>query len=102
MSEAEWCNLKFENDASLQTGIGTNYTFLILEQNDVLRSKYLSTSTSPNNTFLVDQLGLKELTTDEHNLIVSIHDGGSNEIAGVGMASSAIDNPDDHSIPTTP
>ena len=102
MSEAEWCNLKFENDASLQTGIGTNYTFLILEQNDVLRSKYLSTSTSPNNTFLVDQLGLKELTTDEHNLIVLIHDGGSNEIAGVGMASSAIDNPNDHSIPTTP
>ena len=102
MSEAEWCNLKFENDASLQTGIGTNYTFLILEQNDVLRSKYLSTSTSPNNTFLVDQLGLKELTTDEHNLIVSIHDGGGNEVAGVGMASSAIDNPEDHSIPTTP
>ena len=102
MSEAEWCYLNFENDDSLQTGIGTNYTFLILEQNDVLRSKYLSTSTSPNNTFLVDQLGLKELTTDEHNLIVSIHDGGSNEIAGVGMASSAIDNPDDHSIPTTP
>ena len=34
------------------------------------RSKYLSTSTSPNNTFLVDQLGLKELTTDEHNLIL--------------------------------
>ena len=102
MSEAEWCNLKFENDASLQTGIGTNYTFLILEQNDVLRSKYLSTSTSPNNTFLVDQLGLKELTTDEHNLIVSIDDGGGNEVAGVGMASSAIDNPNDHSIPTTP
>lgn len=102
MSEAEWCNLKFENDASLQTGIGTNYTFLILEQNDLLRSKYLSTSTSPNNTFLVDQLGLKELTTDEHNLIVSIQDGGGSEVAGVGMASSAIDNPNDHSIPTTP
>ena len=78
MSEAEWCNLKFENDASLQTGIGTNYTFL------------------------VDQLGLKELTTDEHNLIVSIQDGGGSEVAGVGMASSAIDNPNDHSIPTTP
>ena len=62
----------------------------------------MSTSTSPNNTFLVDQLGLKPLTTDEHNLIFAIHDGGGNEVAGVGMASSAIDNPNDHSIPTTP
>ena len=62
----------------------------------------MSTSTSPNNTFLVDQLGLKELTTEEHNILFAIHDGGSDEIAGVGMATSAIDNPDDHSIPTTP
>ena len=102
MSEAEWCNLKFENDASLQTGIGTNYTYLILEQNETLRAKYLSTSTSPNNTFLVDQLGLKALSTTEHDTLVAIHVGGSDEIAGVGMATSAIDNPDDHSIPTTP
>mgnify|MGYP001359012412 FL=1 len=102
MSEAEWCNLKFENDASLQTGIGTNYTYLMLEQNELLRAKYLSTSTSPNNTFLVDQLGLKELSTYEHNRIVAIQDGGDESIAGVGMATSAMDNPDDHSIPTTP
>ena len=102
MSEAEWCNLKFENDSSLQTGIGTNYTFLILEQNELLRAKYLSTSTSPNNTFLVDQLGLKALSTYEHNRIVAIQDGGDDSIAGVGMAPSAMDNPDDHSIPTTP
>ena len=34
MSEEQWCNLQFENDASLQTKIGTNYTFMILEQND--------------------------------------------------------------------
>ena len=102
MSEAEWCNLKFENDASLQTGIGTNYTYLILEQNSNLRDKYLSTSTSPNNTFLVDQLGLKALSTTEHDTLVAIHDGGSDEIAGVGMATSAIDDPHNHSIPTTP
>tara|TARA_B100000945_G_scaffold170112_1_gene136381 strand:+ start:1762 stop:2478 length:717 start_codon:yes stop_codon:yes gene_type:complete len=102
MSEAEWCNLKFENDASLQTGIGTNYTFLILEQNELLRAKYLSTSTSPNNTFLVDQLGLKALSTSEHDTLVAIQDGPDESIAGVGMATSAMDNPDDHSIPTTP
>ena len=102
MSEAEWCNLKFENDTSLQTGIGTNYTYLMLEQNESLRAKYLSTSTSPNNTFLVDQLGLKALSTYEHNRIVAIQDGGDESIAGVGMATSAIDNPDDYSIPTTP
>ena len=102
MSEAEWCNLKFENDTSLQTGIGTNYTYLMLEQNELLRAKYLSTSTSPNNTFLVDQLGLKELSTYEHNRIVAIQDGGDESISGVGMATSAMDNPDDHSIPTTP
>ena len=99
MSEEQWCNLKFENDASLQTGIGTNYTFLILEQNDRLRNKYLSTSTSPNNTFLVDQLGLKPLTTAEHNAILAISTG---ETIKVGMATSAIDDPLDHSIPTTP
>ena len=102
MSEAEWCNLKFENDTSLQTGIGTNYTYLMLEQNESLRAKYLSTSTSPNNTFLVDQLGLKTLSTYEHERIVAIQDGGDESIAGVGMATSAIDNPDDYSIPTTP
>ena len=102
MSEAEWCNLKFENDTSLQTGIGTNYTYLILEQNELLRAKYLSTSTSPNNTFLVDQLGLKALSTSEHDTLVAIQDGGDESIAGVGMATSAMDNPDDHSIPTTP
>ena len=102
MSEAEWCNLKFENDTSLQTGIGTNYTYLMLEQNELLRAKYLSTSTSPNNTFLVDQLGLKTLSTYEHERIVAIQDGGDESIAGVGMATSAMDNPDDHSIPTTP
>ena len=102
MSEAEWCNLKFENDASLQTGIGTNYTFVILKQNENLRSKYLSTSTSPNNSFLVDQLGLKALSTTEHNTLVAIHDGGDDSIAGVGMATSAMDDPNDHSIPTTP
>tara|TARA_B100001029_G_scaffold130491_1_gene109412 strand:- start:1386 stop:2102 length:717 start_codon:yes stop_codon:yes gene_type:complete len=102
MSEAEWCNLKFENDTSLQTGIGTNYTFLILEQNELLRAKYLSTSTSPNNTFLVDQLGLKALSTSEHDTLVAIQDGPDESIAGVGMATSAMDNPDDHSIPTTP
>ena len=99
MSEEQWCNLKFENDASLQTGIGTNYTFLILEQNDKLRNKYLSTSTSPNNTFLVDQLGLKPLTTAEHNAVLAISTG---EYVKVGMALSAIDDPMDHSIPTTP
>ena len=99
MSEEQWCNLKFENDASLQTGIGTNYTFLILEQNDRLRNKYLSTSTSPNNTFLVDQLGLKPLTTEEHNAVLAISTG---EYVKVGMALSAIDDPMDHSIPTTP
>ena len=99
MSEEQWCNLKFENDASLQTGIGTNYTFLILEQNDKLRNKYLSTSTSPNNTFLVDQLGLKPLTTEEHNAVLAISTG---EYVKVGMALSAIDDPMDHSIPTTP
>ena len=99
MSEEQWCNLKFENDASLQTGIGTNYTFLILEQNHKLRNKYLSTSTSPNNTFLVDQLGLKPLTTAEHNAILAISTG---ETVKVGMAVSAIDDPLDHSIPTTP
>ena len=99
MSEEQWCNLKFENDASLQTGIGTNYTYLILEQNDKLRNKYISTSTSPNNTLLVDQLGLKPLTTAEHNLIVSITTGESTRVA---MASSAMDDPLDHSIPTTP
>ena len=96
MSEAEWCNLKFENDTSLQTGIGTNYTYLILEQNELLRAKYLSTSTSPNNTFLVDQLGLKALSTYEHERVVAIQDGGDESIAGVGMATSAMDNPDDH------
>ena len=99
MSEEQWCNLKFENDASLQTGIGTNYTFLILEQNHKLRNKYLSTSTSPNNTFLVDQLGLKPLTTEEHNAVLAISTG---EYVKVGMALSAIDDPMDHSIPTTP
>ena len=99
MSEEQWCNLKFENDASLQTGIGTNYTFLILEQNHKLRNKYLSTSTSPNNTFLVDQLGLKPLTTAEHNAVLAISTG---EYVKVGMALSAIDDPMDHSIPTTP
>ena len=99
MSEEQWCNLKFENDASLQTGIGTNYTFLILEQNDKLRNKYLSTSTSPNNTFLDDQLGLKPLTTAEHNAVLAISTG---EYVKVGMALSAIDDPMDHSIPTTP
>ena len=99
MSEEQWCNLKFENDASLQAGIGTNYTYLILEQNDKLRDKYLSTSTSPNNTFLVNQLGLKPLTTSEHNAIVSI---SNRENYRVGMAISAIDDPNDHSIPTTP
>ena len=35
MSEEQWCNLQFENDASLQTKIGTNYTFMILEQNEI-------------------------------------------------------------------
>ena len=99
MSEEQWCNLKFENDASLQAGIGTNYTYLILEQNVKLRDKYLSTSTSPNNTFLVNQLGLKPLTTSEHNAIVSI---SNRENYRVGMAISAIDDPHDHSIPTTP
>ena len=93
------CNLKIENDASLQAGIGTNYTYLILEQNVKLRDKYLSTSTSPNNTFLVNQLGLKPLTTSEHNAIVSI---SNRENYRVGMAISAIDDPHDHSIPTTP
>ena len=102
MSEAEWCNLQFENDASLQTKIGANYTFQILEQNDTLRAKYLSTSTSPNNTFLVDQLGLKALSTTEHDLLVSLHAGGGDEREGVGISTSPIDNPDDHSIPTTP
>ena len=102
MSEEQWCNLQFENDASLQTKIGTNYTFIILEQNETLRGKYLSTSTSPNNTFLVDQLGLKPLTTEEHDILVAIHDGGGDEIAGVGISTNPIDDPDDHSIPTTP
>ena len=62
----------------------------------------MSTSTSPKKTFLVEQLGLKALSTTEHDTLVAIHDGGSDEIAGVGMATSAMDNPDDHSIPTTP
>ena len=102
MSEEQWCNLQFENDASLQTKIGTNYTFIILEQNETLRGKYLSTSTSPNNTFLVDQLGLKPLTTEEHDILVAIHDGGGDELAGVGFSTNPIDDPDVHSIPTTP
>ena len=100
MSEEQWCNLQFEDDASLQTKIGTNYTFMILEQNESLRDKYLSTSTSPNNTFLVEQLGLKPLTTEEHNLLQSMSDH-TFEI-NVGMSTSPIDDPDDHSIPTTP
>ena len=74
----------------------------MLEQNESLRAKYLSTSTSPNNTFLVDQLGLKTLSTSEHDTLVAIQDGPDESIAGVGMATSAMDNPDDHSIPTTP
>ena len=102
MSEEQWCNLQFENDASLQTKIGTNYTFMILEQNDSLRDKYLSTSTSPNNTFLVDQLGLKPLTTEEHNILFAMNDGGTFEINGVGISTDPIDDPNDHSIPTTP
>ena len=102
MSEEQWCNLQFEDDASLQTKIGTNYTFMILEQNESLRDKYLSTSTSPNNTFLVDQLGLKPLTTEEHDILVAIHDGGGDEITGVGLSTDPIDDPNDHSIPTTP
>ena len=100
MSEEQWCNLQFENDASLQEKIGTNYTFMILEQNDSLRDKYLSTSTSPNNTFLVDQLGLKPLTTEEHNLLQSMSDH-TFEI-NVGISTDPIDDPNDHSIPTTP
>ena len=100
MSEEQWCNLQFENDASLQEKIGTNYTFMILEQNDSLRDKYLSTSTSPNNTFLVEQLGLKPLTTEEHNLLQSMSDH-TFEI-NVGMSTDPIDDPNDHSIPTTP
>ena len=102
MSEEQWCNLQFENDTSLQTKIGTNYTFIILEQNETLRGKYLSTSTSPNNVFLVEQLGLKPLTTEEHNILVALHDGGGDEIAGVGISTEPIDDPDNHSIPTTP
>tara|TARA_B100000614_G_scaffold250652_1_gene261158 strand:+ start:1620 stop:2336 length:717 start_codon:yes stop_codon:yes gene_type:complete len=102
MSEEQWCNLQFENDTSLQTKIGTNYTFMILEQNETLRGKYLSTSTSPNNVFLVEQLGLKPLTTEEHNILVALHDGGGDEIAGVGISTEPIDDPDNHSIPTTP
>ena len=35
-------------------------------------------------------------------IIFAMNDGGGNEIAGVGISSSAIDNPNDHSIPTTP
>ena len=100
MSEEQWCNLQFEDDSSLQTKIGTNYTFMILEQNESLRDKYLSTSTSPNNVFLVEQLGLKPLTTEEHNLLQSMSDH-TFEI-NVGMSTAAIDDPDDHSIPTTP
>ena len=100
MSEEQWCNLQFENDASLQEKIGTNYTFMILEQNDSLRDKYLSTSTSPNNTFLVDQLGLKPLTTEEHNLLQSMSDH-TFEI-NVGISTDPIDDPNDHSIPSTP
>ena len=102
MSEEQWCNLQFENDASLQTKIGTNYTFMILEQNSDLRGKYFSTSTSPNNTFLVDQLGLKPLTTEEHNILFAMNYGGGDEIAGVGISTNPIDDPNDHSIPTTP
>ena len=100
MSEEQWCNLQFENDASLQEKIGTNYTFMILEQNANLRGKYFSTSTSPNNTFLVDQLGLKPLTTEEHNLLQSMSDH-TFEI-NVGISTDPIDDPNDHSIPTTP
>ena len=100
MSEEQWCNLQFEDDASLQTKIGTNYTFMILEQNDSLRDKYLSTSTSPNNTFLVEQLGLKPLTTEEHNLLQSMSDH-TFEI-NVGISTDPIDDPNDHSIPSTP
>ena len=102
MSEEQWCNLQFENDASLQTKIGNNYTFMILEQNSDLRGKYFSTSTSPNNTFLVDQLGLKPLTTEEHNILFAMNYGGGDEITGVGISTDPIDDPNDHSIPTTP
>ena len=66
-----------------------------------MRDKYLSTSTSPNNTFLVDQLGLKPLTTEEHNILFAMNDGGGDEIKEL-ESQPPIDDPNDHSIPTTP